>query len=50
VEIGSYPRFDDADHRVKVTLEAKDRARVATALQQLLAELPAGVVVRIEGP
>jgi molybdenum cofactor synthesis domain-containing protein len=50
VEIGSYPRFDDADHRVKVTLEAKDRGRVSAALAALLAELPAGVVVRTEGP
>jgi molybdenum cofactor synthesis domain-containing protein len=50
VEIGSYPRFDDADHRVKVTLEAKDGARVAAALSALLAALPAGAVVRTEGP
>ncbi len=50
VEIGSYPRFDDADHRVKVTLEAKDSARVAAALAALLAALPAGSVVRTEGP
>ena len=32
VEIGSYPRFDDADHRVKVTVESKDAARVSAAL------------------
>jgi molybdenum cofactor synthesis domain-containing protein len=51
VEIGSYPRFDPGvDHRVKVTIEAKDRARVAAALAALLAELPAGAVVRTEGP
>jgi molybdenum cofactor synthesis domain-containing protein len=50
VEIGSYPRFDEADHRVKVTLEAKDQVRVAAALTALLAELPARVVVRTEGP
>ena len=50
VEIGSYPRFDEADHRVKVTLEAKDLARVAAALAALLAALPAGAVVRTEGP
>jgi molybdenum cofactor synthesis domain-containing protein len=50
VEIGSYPRFDDADHRVKVTVEAKDVARVAAALAALLAALPAGAVVRTEGP
>jgi molybdenum cofactor synthesis domain-containing protein len=50
VEIGSYPRFDGADHKVKVTLEAKDRARVAAALAALLGELPPGSVVRTEGP
>ncbi len=50
VEIGSYPRFDDADHRVKVTLEAKDAARVQAALAALLAELPPGSVIRAEGP
>jgi molybdenum cofactor synthesis domain-containing protein len=50
VEIGSYPRFDLADHRVKVTLEAKDVSRVSAALAELLAALPAGAVVRTEGP
>lgn len=50
VEIGSYPRFDGADHRVKVTIEAKDAVRVAAALSALLAGLPAGSVLRTEGP
>ncbi|GAO02773.1 molybdopterin-binding protein [Anaeromyxobacter sp. PSR-1] len=51
VEIGSYPRFDaGADHRVKVTLEAKDAARVEAALRALLAALPAGSILRTEGP
>lgn len=51
VEIGSYPRFDgDADHRVKVTLEAKDLAGVTAALAAVLAVLPAGSVLRTEGP
>src|SRR6266545_4812982 len=50
VEIGSYPRFDEADHRVMVTIESKDAARVAAALAALLAELPAGSVIRTEGP
>jgi len=50
VDIGSYPRFDDADHLVKVTVEAKDGARVAAALAALLAELPPGSVLRTEGP
>ncbi|HET7826391.1 MAG TPA: molybdopterin-binding protein, partial [Anaeromyxobacter sp.] len=48
VDIGSYPRFDDADHRVKVTIESKDDASVAAALEALLAALPAGSVVRTE--
>jgi molybdenum cofactor synthesis domain-containing protein len=51
VEIGSYPRFDDAaDYRVLVTLEAKDVAKVAAALADLLAALPPGSVLRTEGP
>lgn len=48
VEVGSYPRFDDADHRVKVTLESKDGERVEAALRALLAALPPGVVLRTE--
>lgn len=50
VAIGSYPRFDDADHRVRVTLESKDPERVEAALAALLAVLPRGSVVRREGP
>lgn len=50
VEIGSYPRFDDADHRVRVTMEGKDLARVRAALEALLALLPPGALVRSEGP
>jgi molybdenum cofactor synthesis domain-containing protein len=50
VAIGSYPRFDDADHRVRVTLESKDRSGVEAAVAALLAALPPGVVLRTEGP
>jgi molybdenum cofactor synthesis domain-containing protein len=51
VEIGSYPRFDaGADYRVLVTLEAKDGAAVRLALAALLEQLPAGAVIRTEGP
>jgi molybdenum cofactor synthesis domain-containing protein len=50
VEIGSYPRFDAADHRVKLTVESKDEARVVAARDALLAALPPGSVVRVEGP
>ncbi len=48
VEIGSYPRFDDADHRVKVTFEGKDPARIEAALRDFLAALPTGAVIRCE--
>jgi molybdopterin-biosynthesis enzyme MoeA-like protein len=50
VEIGSYPRFDGADHRVKLTVESKDEARVIAARDALVAALPPGAVVRVEGP
>ena len=51
VEIGSYPRFDaEADHRVKVTVEAKDGARVQAVVEALLAALPKAIVIRTEGP
>ncbi len=50
VDIGSYPRFDDADHRVLITFEAKDAARVEAAMRAFLQALPAGAVVRFEGP
>jgi molybdenum cofactor synthesis domain-containing protein len=47
VAIGSYPCFDrGADHRVKLTLEARDRAAVETAMDALLATLPRGSVLR----
>jgi molybdopterin-biosynthesis enzyme MoeA-like protein len=50
VDIGSYPRFDAADHRVRVTLEAKDPAAVEAALRALVERLPEGCLVRTEGP
>jgi molybdenum cofactor synthesis domain-containing protein len=50
VAIGSYPRFDEADHRVRLTIEAKDVARVEQVLAELLRRLPSGAVLRTEGP
>ncbi len=50
VGVGSYPRFDDTDHLVKITFEAKDARRVEAALASFLEALPAGSVVRREGP
>ncbi len=46
VSIGSYPRFDGADHRVKVTFDGRDGALVEAARRDFLARLPAGAVVR----
>jgi molybdenum cofactor synthesis domain-containing protein len=48
VEIGSYPRFDDADYKVKVTFEAKDADAVAAARDALLGQIPRRVVLRQE--
>jgi molybdenum cofactor synthesis domain-containing protein len=48
VAIGSYPRIDDADHKVKLTVEAQDVGPVDRALAALLAALPKSSVVRVE--
>jgi molybdenum cofactor synthesis domain-containing protein len=50
VEIGSYPRFDDADHAVRLTVEGRDLPAVERALEALLAALPPGCVVRVQRP
>jgi molybdenum cofactor synthesis domain-containing protein len=44
VQVGSYPRFDGSDYKVKVTVEAKDEALVEAATRDLVAALGAGVV------
>ena len=48
VGIGSYPRFDDADHRVKVTFDGRDESEVRAALSLFKSLLPGGSVVREE--
>jgi molybdenum cofactor synthesis domain-containing protein len=48
VAIGSYPRLDAADHRVKLTVESRDPAAVDAAIAALLAALPGDAVVRVE--
>jgi molybdenum cofactor synthesis domain-containing protein len=50
VEIGSYPRFDEGDHRVMVTFEGKDAEPVEAAVRQFVARLPDGALLRREGP
>jgi molybdenum cofactor synthesis domain-containing protein len=47
VQLGSYPRFDaEADHKVKLTLEAKDKGEVEAALKTLLALVPQESMLR----
>jgi molybdopterin-biosynthesis enzyme MoeA-like protein len=46
VAIGSYPRFDDADHRVKVTFDGRDQAEVTGAAEFFAARVPQGTVLR----
>ncbi len=49
-ELGSYPRFDDADHAVRLTIESRRLDEVLAALEALLAVLPAGAIVRVTRP
>ncbi len=49
VKLGSYPRFDERDYRVMLTLEGGDGGRVAAAQQDLVARLGESVV-RIDEP
>ena len=49
VEIGSYPRFDGADHRVRVTIEGRDAEEVRAAARATVDALPAGALLRSDG-
>ncbi len=46
--LGSYPKFDDPEYRVRITLESKDQECVERAFQALVAMLPPSAVVRTE--
>ena len=48
LQLGSYPKLNDPEYRVRVTLESKDRAYVERAMAALLAMLPPSTVVRTE--
>ncbi|MGH9839166.1 MAG: competence/damage-inducible protein A [Blastocatellia bacterium] len=48
VAIGSYPNFSSSDHRVKLTLESKDSAALAAAVEALIAILDRDKFVRSE--
>jgi hypothetical protein len=49
VEIGSYPRFDRADHRVRVTVEGRDLSSVQAVARAIVAAVAPGVLVRADG-
>jgi molybdenum cofactor synthesis domain-containing protein len=46
--LGSYPEFSNPEYKVKVTLESKDRALMERAVEELLASLPPGALVRVQ--
>jgi molybdenum cofactor synthesis domain-containing protein len=48
VQIGSYPRFDTDEYRVRLTLESRDSAAVDAAVKHLCGLVGAGAVLRIE--
>jgi molybdopterin-biosynthesis enzyme MoeA-like protein len=48
VKIGSYPRWDQPEYQVLVTVESKDRNSVEHAIQYLKENLPKGSILRIE--
>jgi molybdenum cofactor synthesis domain-containing protein len=48
VKIGSYPRYEEEDHRVWVTVEAADGDKVGAAVDRLLELLPKDEVVRVD--
>lgn len=46
--LGSYPKLNHPDYRVRLTLESKDRDYVERAFTFLLEHLPAGAILRTE--
>lgn len=49
VRFGSYPRFNETDYRIILTIESKDAASVGEAIRSLAGSLGA-LVVKIEAP
>lgn len=48
VRVGSYPRLDATDHRIRVTIEARDAAPVDAATDHLVAILEPTWIVRVD--
>lgn len=49
LQLGSYPKINNPEYRVKLTLESKDQTYVEQAFTHLMNLLPPGSVVRTEG-
>ena len=50
VRIGSYPRWDAHDYRVRVTFEAYDAVSVNAAVDALIGKMPTESLVRADAP
>jgi molybdopterin-biosynthesis enzyme MoeA-like protein len=48
VEVGSYPKWHDPEYATKLTFDGLDESKVRAARDALVAELPAGALVRTE--
>jgi len=48
LQLGSYPKLDDPEYQVRVTLESKDQNYLNRAFADLMARLPAECIVRTE--
>jgi molybdenum cofactor synthesis domain-containing protein len=46
LEIGSYPRFDTDDYKVKITVEAREKERVDAGVEKLLSLIHPSWIVR----
>ena len=46
VSIGSYPSFDEADYRVKITFDGRNEKAVRAALEFVRERIPAASLVR----
>ncbi len=50
VGVGSYPRWDAADHRIRVTIEGRDALAVNAATDALVGSVDPAWVVRLDPP
>jgi molybdenum cofactor synthesis domain-containing protein len=49
VEVGSYPKWSDAEYKTKLTFDGVVEAKVRAARDAFAAALPAGTLIRVEG-